>query len=91
MKNLTMTLALIIGICFLYWQTNQIWQLNHARKSLNNCIMNAEDLYNFKFNEICKQNGKSSNCWLNRLQYGGILEERDKQINICTEMFKYNH
>lgn len=91
MKNFTIVLVSILGTCFIYWQTNQIYQLNHARKALNNCVLNAEDIYNYQFNEICRQNKKPANCWLNRLQYNAIMEERDKKINMCAEMFKYNH
>ena len=83
-------MAITILVCFLTWQAVQVLQTWYARTTLNACYQNAMNIYTNQWNGLCKQNHKKDGCWLNVLEYSGIEEQKDKNINLCVKVFENN-
>mgnify|MGYP004462933081 FL=1 len=83
-------ISLIIGICFTLWLINNTLQLKYARVTLDSCIEQANANYNENWDSACKTLKKEKNCNLPLFRANEVENSRDKNINRCIEIFKYN-
>lgn len=83
-------ICFIVGICFVIWQANAIIQLHYARVTLNQCNAQANNNYSENWDNACKMLNKEKNCNLPVYRANEIENARDKNINRCIEVFKYN-
>lgn len=83
-------ISLIIGICFTLWLINNALQLKYARATLDSCMEQANVNYNENWDNACQTLNKEKNCNLPLFRANEVENSRDKNINRCIEIFKYN-
>lgn len=80
----------IIGVCFTLWLISNALQLKYARATLDSCLEQANANYNENWDNACKILNKEKNCNLPLFRANEVENSRDRNINRCIEIFKYN-
>ena len=83
-------ISLIVGICFTLWLINNALQLKYARFTLDSCLEQANANYTENWDNACRTLKKANNCNLPLFRANEVENSRDKNINRCIEIFKYN-